>query len=54
MKLLNEPILRHGLVIIPKQQVTGIGNFFLNCYTLKFDFNVTKIKKNYAFVEIIV
>lgn len=25
MKLLNDPISRHGLVVIPKQQITGIG-----------------------------
>lgn len=26
MKLLNDPISRHGLVVIPKQQISGIGN----------------------------
>lgn len=30
MKLLNDPISRHGLVVIPKQQITGIGNTTLD------------------------
>jgi hypothetical protein len=45
MKLLNDPIFWHGLVVIPKQQITGIGktillkfrlcvNFFLICYDM--------------------
>lgn len=29
MKLLNDPISRHGLVVIPKQQISGIGNIIL-------------------------
>lgn len=29
MKLLNDPISRHGLVVIPKQQVNGIGKTIL-------------------------
>lgn len=29
MRLLNDPISKHGLVVIPKQQITGIGKNIL-------------------------
>lgn len=53
MRLLNDPISRHGLVVIPKQQITGIGKtiFFKFIFTrMKIFFNVFEFKKAYSHI----
>jgi len=54
MKLLNDPITRHGLVVIPKQQITGIGKtiYFL-ISTLYFLLKLQRIRTIYEIICIL-